>query len=155
MKNRVGVTESQVVVPVITAVQYSAGDAVGGKLTFTGLFKSIYGGGVQVSMLVADKAKQNSPLTLVLFNQDFTATANHAAFAPSDADLLNIIGVVPVIAADYYSFNDNSVGIGTAFIPLKSVTTSGTIYGQLYTTDAPTYSVGDLQIRLSVITDLW
>lgn len=152
-----GATPDVVATPTITAGAYSALDAVGGMLTFTGLFKAQNAGAALVGMVITDLAKQNAGLVLVLFNQTFTATADNAAFDVSDTDILNIIGYVGVLAADYKSFNDNSIAVGVSQIAMRSATASGTIYGQLYLpTNAPTYaSTGDLQVRLSCLSDRW
>lgn len=154
---RFGDTPDRVATPTITAGAYGALDAVGGLLTFTGLFKEQNAGGINVGMVITDKSKQGAGLVLVLFNQTFTATADNAAFDPSDADLLNCIGYVEVASGDYQAFTDNSMAVGASTIPMRSVTVNGTIFGQLYLpADTPTYvSTSDIQVRLIATSDVW
>jgi hypothetical protein len=154
---RFGDTPDVVQTPDITAGAYSALDAVGGLLTFAGLFKRQLAGGVLVGMTVTDLGKQNAGLVLVLFNVTFTATADNAPFDPSDTDILNTIGFIEVLSTDYRSFNDNSMAVGQATIPMRSNTALGTIFGQLYLPlDTPTYtSTSDLQIRLATLSDVF
>jgi hypothetical protein len=152
-----GATPDVVATPTITAGLYSALDAVGGLLTFTGLFKAQQAGGAMVGMVITDKGKQNAGLVLVLFNQTFTPTADNAAFDVSDTDLLNIIGYIEVLSGDYKSLADNSFVQAVAPIAMRSATADGTIYGQLYLpSSTPTYvSTTDLQVRLSCLSDKW
>ena len=154
---RFGDTHDVVVTPTISAGAYSALDAVGGLLTFTGLFKEQSAGGINLRMVITDKSKQSKGLALILFNQTFTATADNAAFDPSDADLLNCIGDIEVASGDYQAFADNSMVTGETNISMRSVTVNGTIFGQLYLpADTPTYvSTSDIQVRLIATTDVW
>jgi hypothetical protein len=153
---RLGATPDVVATPEISAALYTANDAVGGLLPFTGLFKVQQAGAALVGAVITDKAKQNAHLILTLFNQTFTATADQAAIAVSAADLLNIIGFIHIYSTDYVSFAANSVGIGVAPIAMRSVTEDGTILGQLHTPDTPTYtSTSDIQVRLSCLSDKW
>ena len=146
-------TRDIVVTPTITAGAYSANDAVGGKLTFTGALGKQNWGAVNIACVITDKGKQDAALALVLFGADFTPIADNAAFDPSDADLIKIIGYISI--STYLSWVDNSMAIGVATIPMVSGSASGTIYGQLYTTDTPTYtSASDLQVRLVLQGDI-
>jgi len=156
---RYGATKVVTATPTITAGAYSLGDAVGGKLTFTGLFNAAYCGGVLTNVTISDKSQQMVALNLWLFNQDFTATADNALFDPSDADLLNCIGVVKVAVADYTDAVDNSIADVSFTRVIHAYGTGGAIYGQLQVPKggaAPTYvSTGDLQVRLAVLLDQW
>jgi len=125
------------VTPTISTSAYAAGDAVGGKLTFSNAGRYSGAGGRIKGIIVIDLDQERAPLELVLFNQDFGATADNAAFDPSDGDLANIVAVVPVV--QYFNFNDNSVGFsGNLDIEFKCATND--LVGQLLTRGAPTYS---------------
>lgn len=137
--------------PTISTGAYTAKDAVGGKLTFAVEGR---GSGVIHTVTVVDDAAQSAELVLVLFNQSFTATADNAAFDPSDADLENCIGKVKILATDYQALNDNAVASVLA-VGLPYQTKAGlSLYGQLMCTGTPTYaSTGDLTIKLHVLGD--
>ena len=127
--------------PTVTAGAYSAGDAVGGLLTFTDATPGGNGvsGALLMSCVIADEAKQSIETDLVLFSESFTPTADNAAFAPSDADLLNCIGVVTV--ADYAAFSASSVGtVANVGLPIKLTGAGGGLFGQLVTRGTPTYA---------------
>ena len=140
--------------PTITAGAYSAGDAVGGLLTFD-IIQNHNIGGIIKSVVITDKAKQSVEFDLVLFNQTFTPTADNAAFDVSDADLLNCVGVANIPTTAYMDFVDNSVAIvGNLFVSAKSADDNGKLYGQLITRGTPTYaSTSDLQIRVIMEVD--
>jgi hypothetical protein len=146
---KVGNTKTIVQTTGISAVQYHAGDAVGGKLTFLNAVRSSGEGGMIANVVLKDLAKQNAPLILVLFDRDFTATADHAAFDPSDADMANCIGFVSLPAANYASFSDNSLCVALPTLWFNAYALH--IYGQLYTTGTPTYvASGDLSVRMII-----
>jgi len=143
--------------PTITAGAYSALDAVGGKLEFENVRTPYDNHGHVCRAMISDKGKQNALLYMILFNQDFTATADNAAMAVSDADLLNVCGIIEFPVANYTSFNANSVcttGFAGVAMDLPfSLASGGTsLFGQLMVkTSEPTYtSTSDLQITLHV-----
>ncbi len=143
--------------PVITAGAYSALDAVGGKLEFEDARTPHSNAGVIVQAHISDKGKQNALLYLVLFDQDFTPTADNDAFAVSDADLLNVVGVIEFAVANYASFNANSfctMGFAGVAVELPFVLVEGgtSLFGQLFVkTSTPTYtSTTDLAVGLII-----
>lgn len=138
--------------PTISAGAYSALDAVGGKLTFANAAPVANGKGVINSVTIIDDDKESAALELWLFSQDFTNTADNAAFDPSDADLENCIGVIEISTAHYKTANDN----GVATVPYVGIefqcTNGGTsIYGQLKCTATPSYTATtDLTVKLGI-----
>ena len=149
--------------PTVTAGAYSAGDAVGGLLVFRNV--SFEGGGrsrrtspkgsatILDSVVIVDRASQDVQLDLVLFSEEFTPTADNGAFDPSDADLLNCIGVVKV--SDYSAFNDNSIATKSAIgLPIHLTNASGNLFGQLVTRGTPTYvAITDIAVRIGLISE--
>ena len=143
------------VTPTITAGAYSALDAVGGKMEFTDALTPFENHGHIERAQISDKGKQNALLYLVLFNQDFTATADNAAFAVSDADLLNVCAVIEFSVANYASFDANSfcttgfAGV-TMSLPFELIEGGTSLFGQLFVkTSTPTYtSTSDLTVTI-------
>ena len=139
--------------PTITAGAYTAGDAVGGLLTFADAVRTNGGGGIVSKVVIIDDAAQLAPLDLVLFNQTFTATADNAAFDPTDADLQNCIGYIDIAATDYANFNDNAVAAKSAGLrmPYPIILSGTSLFGQLVVRGAPTYAAtDDLTIKLTI-----
>lgn len=146
-----GATKRISVTPTISTSAYAAGDALGGKLTFSNAARSSGYGGVITGVTIIDKDQERAPLELVLFNQDFTNTTDNAAFDPSDADLANAVCVIPI--AQYYNFNDNSIGYsGDLNISFNCNTTD--LVGQLIVRSAPTYSAtSDIIVILHIVQE--
>lgn len=139
--------------PTIDTGLYATGDAVGGKLTFDfqGDNKAFHG--LITKIIIIDKDSETAPFDLVLFNDDFTATADQSAFDPTDADLLNCLGFLSIATTDYASFADNSVAVKTSGrqMPCDFVCTKGVLYGQLVVRGAPTYTAAtDIVVKLIV-----
>lgn len=138
--------------PTITAGAYTAKDAVGGRLEFANAVRAEIRTGIVLKVVIVDKAAQNAELVLFLFDRPFTATADNAAFDPTDADLANCVGVITINAFNYVSANDNSVA--TKECVLDFSLTGTTLYGQLMCTGTPTYaSTSDLKIALGILQD--
>ena len=135
--------------PVIQAAAYAAGDAVGGKMAFE--VARAMGALVRITdIVVLDKGDQSAALNLVLFDRDFTATADNDPFDPSDADMANIVAVLKVAGSDYVSFVDNAVATKELNTMCRPV--GNTLYGQLVSGGTPTYaSTSDLTIKLAVV----
>lgn len=146
------------VVPTISSgVAYTSGDALGGKLEFENALSAYSQGGTINRATIKDRGKQNANLVLVLFKDDFTATADNAAFTVSDADLDKVVGVLSFPATNYISFADNSIAsLGLLGLdieePFKLSDGETTLYGQLLVNGStPTYtSTTDIRVCLLI-----
>lgn len=98
------------VTPTITLNAYTAGDVVGGLITFAGAGGS-GGGGKLRSVMVVDDADQKEPYTLYFFDELPSTIANDAAFAPTVADLKKLVATVLVEASDYTTLNSNAFAL--------------------------------------------
>ncbi len=147
--NKLTITQT----PTITAGAYTSGDALGGLLTFAGAAALAGGRGTITKVVIVDDANKLQPIDLVLFNQTFTATGDNDVFAPSDADMQNNIGHIPIAATDYASFSANAEAtkrnVGFDY------TLAGTsLFGQMVIRDVGGYAaVDDLTIKITVILD--
>ena len=153
LKQQMPVTLS--VTPVINTAIYTAGDALGGLLTFTSAVHDGRESGVIQAFIIIDDALQSDITELHLFNQTFTASANNAIFSPSDADLQNYIGYVECIVADYTDFEDNSAAAAKNInLPFNLVSGGTSLFGQLVTRGTPTYAaVDDITVKLVILQD--
>jgi len=147
-----GATISQT--PTITAGAYSAGDAVGGLLTFANAARVSGGGGVIKDVLLVDDAGQDAELELWLFDRTFTAIADNNAWAPSEADLEHLVTVI--------STEDSAQGWLAAGTPsacaievARRYDLSGTsLFGQLVTRGTPTFAAtDDLTVKVGLLQD--
>ena len=140
---------------------YSAGDSVGGLLSFTNAVAYSGGSGVIENVIVKDLAKQDAELDLILFdtNPSNTSPSDNAALDIHDTDLATIIAVINI--STYADFNDNSVGQSypVGGLPFK-LNTGTTLYGLLVnrtSTSPPTvpqYSTtSDISVRLVIRQD--
>ena len=141
-------------VPAISTAIYASGDALGGLLVFDGAPRVPGGTGIIEGLLITDRASQQSAMDLVLFSSTFAVTADNAAFDPNDADLDVCIGVIPVTAANYWGFNDNSVAnVYPISLPFPTLV-DDKIRGQLVVRGTPTYATtSDIRVRLSIRLD--
>lgn len=96
--------------PVTDTAIYAAGDQVGVITELTNFMDNPSGQTNIVSMSLLDKDKQASILQVLLFNDKPVVTSvNNGALDISDAEMLKCIGVISVVAADYFALNVNSM----------------------------------------------
>jgi len=142
----------------VTAALYSAGNCVGGKITFTGAARKAGQGGTIQGAVLRDKAGQAGAYDLFLFDADPSATTvtDKSAVAINTADLAKCIGVITFPAATIKLGAASTMGVITvANNALAYKLTSGTtLYGILVTRGTPTYaSTSDVSVDLVVWPD--
>jgi hypothetical protein len=149
-----GKTKTVEVTPTISTSEYAAGDAIGGKMTLSNAttHRGNFGGMLQ-TVTIIDKDKEGATIDIFFFDTDFTATADNSAFDPSDADLLNCVGVVQVGPLDWYNCNDNAVAC-VRNIGLSFTSTSEHLYAQAVIRTVETFTaVGDLTFKFTFLQD--
>ena len=138
--------------PVISAAGiYASGDAVGGLLTFENVCSAFTPSALLMAAVLIDRDKESDLLSLLLFDQAVTPTADNSPLDPTDADLAHLIAIVPFPAASYVDLNDNSACYVATEIPVRLVDAGVNLYGLLVSGATPTYTaVDDLTVRLIV-----
>jgi hypothetical protein len=143
-----------VAVAPIASVAYAATELIGEKLTISDPLHFGGGRGRIVSVTLADKAKQNSNIDVVFFNADPSATTftDGSPLVVADADLLRILGVVPIVAADYVDFSASSVAsVRNVNLGIELLGTTKDLYCCLVSDGTPTYAaVADLQLMVHI-----
>lgn len=149
----IGRTAVATVTPTVTASAYTAGNVVGGKLTFSSMLDTALSGILQ-SIHVVSKTALTAGLKLYLFNADPSSSTFTDKSAPSihASDFAKLIGVYPLSQPDS--------GLGTHAVWLldsigKLFNASGsTLYAVLITTGTPTPgSTSDFSVTMAVIKD--
>lgn len=135
--------------PTVTAGAYSANDAVGGKLDFANAARASGGSIVIETAIIGDKAAALSSVELWLFDTDFNAVADNAAFDPNDADLGTLVAIIPF--STWYAAADNGASVRSA-LGITAKLTGTSLYGQLVTRTDPTLaSTSDVFVTLHVV----
>lgn len=125
---------TKITVPGIgAAVAYTAADAFGTKFYF-----SVPTEGTISNVIFLDYDDEGIIKDLVLFSEDFTETADNTAFAVTDLDLANCVGVARVNS--YTNFSVNQVGQGQP--ALAYVAPHGRLYCQIVTQGADDIAAG-------------
>lgn len=99
------------VTPTVDTNIYASGDHLGTLVELANALDDASGTGLIVSVVINDKASQNSVLNLLLFKDKPTvASADNAALNITDAEMAaKCIGHIPVAAADYVALSASSV----------------------------------------------
>ncbi len=135
---------------------YTAGNAVGGKITYANAVRVAGQGGVIQSAVLRDKAGQSAAYDLFLFDADPSSTTvtDKSAVAVNTADLAKVIGVIPIsgiaLGAASTMGAITASGLGLSF----KLTSGTTVYGILVTRGTPTYaSTSDVSVDLVILPD--
>jgi hypothetical protein len=118
---------------------YAAGEVVsnadGDRHTFTGLPAFTGQGYLIEAGLVVHSVVQTTPpdLELWLFSADVAAVADNAAFAPTDAEILTLIGIITFATA---SFKKGTVNMACVQNNLGISAVGDTLYGVLVVRNA-------------------
>ena len=97
------------VAPVVTAGAYSAKDVVGGLLTFANAASVYRGSGIIRKIVIKNNAGVADLLMVSLFNEAPAVIADNGPFDPTDAEMADCIGIIPIVAADYVIATDNAI----------------------------------------------
>lgn len=126
---------------------YTSGDAFGGKLTFL-----VPGRGVIQNITVIDSEGNNPAMDVAFYDQDFTATADNAAWAPSDADAANLIGVVNLVLWATAANNGIATRAGIGLAYALADPEEHTLSAQCVVRAAPNYAASQtITVRLGII----
>jgi hypothetical protein len=151
LKVNPGVVARLSATPTIDTSAYAHADAVGGLLTFTNAARFSGGGLVIKKVFLINKDQEPAPFELVLFDRTFTNTADQATFDPTDADLANIVAIIPI--SEQYYFSDNAVGVSPD-LDLPVLLNGTSLFGQLVTRGTPTFTASsDLTVIISAIQE--
>jgi hypothetical protein len=147
-----GITISQI--PTVTAGLYAANDAVGGLLTFVNAGRAIGYGGVIKDMIIIDDEGQDVALELWLFNQTFTAMVDNAPWAPSEADMENLVAIIATADGAYYQAAAGARSAARVEVSQRYDLVGTSLFGQLVTRGAPTYAAtDDVTVKIGLLQD--
>lgn len=145
-------SKSVTVTPTITAGAYSANDAVGGLMTFSGVVGTKKTG-VLSTVKVVDDGDQGAALVIACADASFTSPGDNNANSLSDADGAKIVAQVSITGSDYIDHGGVKVAVVGGINQLVTSTDSS-LYCQASTSGTPTYAAtDDLHITLSVLQD--
>lgn len=134
----------------IATTAYVAGDQVGSLFTLANAARVTGGGGTIVGVTLISAADIIGAYDVVLFDSTVTLAADNAAFAISDADALDIVGLVQLAGA--YDIGNNR--LGQAYnLAIPYVCNGGTsLFAALITRVGHTFfaAVTDLQLIVFV-----
>lgn len=146
-----------VVTPTITLNAYTAGDVVGGLMTFDVSAPRPASGEIR-KIVITDDHNQSEQYTLLIHNDTPSTIANDAAYAPTIADLNMIIDEVVVATADWSTWNSNGIAIIASYenvamrIPFH--TPDGNLYVYAVATDTPDYAAAD-DLVFTMTVEVW
>lgn len=132
---------------------YTAGDQVGSVFTFTGMARANGGSGTITGVLMISAADITGGYDLLLFRSSITLAGDNAAFAISDTDALEIIGLIQMSGAWDIGNNRIAQQFNLA-VPYVCGGSTTSIYGSLITRAGHTFFGAATDIQLILSTEL-
>ena len=109
--------------------------------------------GIVRNVVVLDEDGEDAAFDIMFFQSLVTGGTDNVAFAPSDADLQESVGVVVVAAADYKAAGTPSVATVETNLHMQ-LEGSKSLFFQLISRGTPTYTATtDLQLRFVIEQD--
>lgn len=143
-----------IVQPTVTAGAYSAGDIMGGLLTFSNIARVLSEPVIVTGVQVMLKAAVTPSLQLCLFDADPAATTktDNAAYSLNAADAFKLVAAIPINALGGYLTDHgtpNSYTVNNLGIVCAPNDDSRDLYGLLIDLTGVTLtSTSDVQVRL-------
>lgn len=128
----------RVQVPGISTGIYAAGDAFGTLITLPEVFRANVNSGAVTRVVVLDLDDEGSQVDLMFYNKAITTTADNAAYAPSDEDILSSEGGLSVTT--FFNLANNQIGGWDGSHWVESTDTN--LYVRLVTQGTPTIAAG-------------
>lgn len=139
------------VAPAVTAGAYAANDAVGGQMEFAQAASAYRSYGTIKRIIITDMSCQDMECDVFIYKSAPTVIADNAPFDPADADMLLLVGVIEIAAADWVTGLDNqgvNKDVDLEFV-LDSLDTS--LFAQIRVVDTPTFAaVDDISVTLVI-----
>lgn len=140
--------------------QYAAGDVVGqdpaANLVFAECASLNGGGGAILGVRVVDSIAPatKADLELWIFDEAPAAVADNAAFAPTDAEMLHLVGVIDLTGTPVVAGANCTYEVRGLRIPFVCKSDSRNLYGVLV--ERGTYTPGSAEthaVRLEILQD--
>jgi hypothetical protein len=135
--------------PTLDTSAYALGDVFFVQNTIANASIENTGYGVIESVVVVDKDDVAPAFTIVFFDASVTVQTVNTAWAVSDSDMANAIGMMSFVTADYKDFGSNRMAQQNIYLPYNCA--SGTsIYCAAYADAASTMTASGLTIRIGL-----
>lgn len=139
---------------VTSASAYTAGDSVGGLITFSGVTCPTSHNGRIISVQVFDLANNAVAYDLVLFSAAPTTSTitNKTAFALTQADWPNALPDINLATTDHFTYTTSGQSslssLGSSAYSTTTTPIAGILYGVLVTGGTPTFTgTGSVAIK--------
>lgn len=143
-----------IVTPTVsTTPAYTAGDAIGGKITIANAVRVSGGVSILQSIHILDRANQKPAGTILIFNADPSAATitDNSAFVFSTDDL-KVVASIPVAAFDYVTINSKAVATLRNIGAEVKVASGTTLYAAFVAANTPTFvATSDLQLIFGLL----
>lgn len=141
------------------AGQYVTGDYIGTSVTpqaFNNIIRLAPGPGTGIvkTIRITDKSTTTAvALELWLFSATFVAPTDNAAWAITDAEAFNCLGVIPIVTTKWYASSNNKIYTDDTLAIGIKVTSDNLYYALVARGTTPSWTSGDLNIGLTILAD--
>jgi len=143
------------VTPTITVGTYTAGNCLGGLLTFNNAVGSLGSGIIQDVSIISKSSVQTTALNLYLFNASPTSTfTDRTAVTWAPTDYTKLIGLIPLSTTNTISGATMTLWYADAIAKAISLGAGvTTLYGALVVQSTTAAAFQDIAVNLTVLKD--
>ena len=136
----------------LNTAQYASGNVLADTQELTGVMRANGKTARLESLKITDKDDQGQALDVVFFKTNVSLGTENAAVSISDADAVEILGIVQVSAADFIDLG----GVRVATVPispflLKAAANSTSIYVGAISRGTGTYTASGLSMKIGIV----
>lgn len=140
--------------PVSAGTIYTAGDNLGGLLTFTNAAKVVGGGGKIMGVIITDDAGQDADTELWLFDRTFTAGVDNAPWSPVEVELHNLVAIISTKESSQGWIDAGTPSVCDIEVARRFNCIGTSLFGRLVTRGTPTeVAIDDIRVRLMLSQD--
>ncbi len=134
---------------------YASGDVLADTQQVDAALRVTDGTGVLQGLMVVDQDDQKAAFTVYFLSANVAMGTENAAPSISDANAVNILGLVDIATTDYKDLGGVSVAsIRGVSLPLMAVSGTDDIYVAVVNgTGTPTYTASGVKLRLGILQD--
>jgi hypothetical protein len=142
------------VTPTLDTAAYATGDSLSAAdLDFTDVVDNNGGSGRVKKLIVVDNDAQAGPLELWLFTAAVSPAAANAAHSITDGEAATCVGVISVVAANYFASALNAVAHVDVDLPFVCASAANDLFGVIVSRSNKTYTASGLTFKLLVERD--
>lgn len=134
---------------------YASGDVLADTQELASALRVADGTGILQSIVLNDKSDQGVAMNIVFLSANRALGTENGAPSISDADADDVLGIIPIAAADWVDLGGCRVAtLRNIGLPIKAASGTTSLYvGLVNSTGTPTFAASGITARIGILQD--